>query len=136
MENKKLKTLLKNAGYKVTKPRLLVLSFLSKTKNPVSAKEIIQNLRLDQVTVYRTLEALKKECIVSQIDFKENSAYFELKDEKKDHHHIVCTQCKKVEDFIGCDYKKIANITLKKTRDFAKITNHSFEFFGVCKSCT
>ena len=127
--------LLKKAGYKITRPRLLVLSFLAKAKHPVSAKEIIQGLRIDQVTVYRTLEALKREEIIRQVSFQENAAYFELQDAEKDHHHIVCIECKKVEDFTGCESEKLAKKIINKKSDFARITNHSFEFFGVCKSC-
>ncbi len=129
---------LKDAGYKITKPRLLVLSFLMSSKKPVSVKAIIKNVKgkLDQVTVYRILEMLKKDNIVSQIDLQDDSAYFELKDNKKDHHHIICTECKKIKDFTGCESVKLSNKALQQVPEFSKINSHSFEFFGICKSCS
>jgi Fe2+ or Zn2+ uptake regulation protein len=122
---------------KVTQQRLCVLGFLIQATDPVSAKTIVTYAKrhhVDQATVYRILERFKDSSIVNQIDLKEDFAYFELKD-IKDHHHVICVQCKKIQDFTGCDYKKIVNTALKQTRGFAKITSHSFELFGVCNTC-
>ena len=129
--------LLKKAHLKVTKPRLLVLSLLKKNKHPINIKEIIKSstVKIDQVTLYRVLEDLKSDGIVRQIYFQESCAYFELKDDASDHHHIVCTQCKKGKDFMGCQSEKLADKVLFRTPAFAKITNHSFEFFGICNAC-
>jgi len=137
MQHSDLKTLLKQTGYKITKPRLLVLSLLRKSANPLSAKEITghaRKLSIDQATIYRTLELFKKAGLIQEINLQENRAYFELKD-SRDHHHIICVECKKIEDFNGCDYQTLADTIIKQHGDFAKITNHSFEFFGICKSC-
>lgn len=124
------------AGFRATKPRLDLLSLLQKVKYPLSINELMGQLgTVDQVTIYRTLNAFKKTGIVNQIDFHDNAARYEYKDAKHDHHHIICITCKKVEDFVGCDYKRLAGEVLKQTPRFAKITGHSFEFFGVCNTC-
>ncbi len=130
--------LLYRHNLKITRQRLLVLDFLMRAKNPISAKMIVSYAKqhhVDQATVYRILERFKSVDMINQIDLKEDFAYFELKDTKSDHHHIVCVECKKVEDFTGCNYEKLITNLLENNRGFAKITSHSFELFGVCKSC-
>src|SRR3989338_9126782 len=138
LEKFRLEDIIRKAGFRATKPRLALLSLLQVAKYPLNIKEIMGKLETaaaDQVTIYRTLDAFKKAGIVNQIDFQDNATRYEYKDTEHDHHHIVCVTCKKVEDFIGCDYKKLAGEVLKQTPCFAEITDHSFEFFGKCKTC-
>ncbi len=132
------KDAIRKAGLRATKPRLALLSILQTTKRPLSIKEIMGTLgtaTADQVTVYRMLDAFKKAGIVNQIDFQDNATRYEYKDTEHDHHHLVCVMCKKVDDFIGCDYKRLAGEVLKQAPRFAEITGHSFEFFGTCRAC-
>ena len=130
--------LLHRCNLKITRQRLLVLHFLMRAKNPTSAKMIVNYAKhhhVDQATVYRILERFKDSNMINQIDLKEDFAYFELKDDKNDHHHLVCVACKKVEDFTGCNYETLMSKLDKNSHGFAKITGHSFELFGVCKTC-
>ena len=138
MIKKNFMKMLYQAGCSVTKRRLMLLSFLASQKNPVNIKEImgqIDQKEIDQATVYRILNLFKEKGIVNQIDFHQDAAYFELQSPQNDHHHIICTQCKKVTDFTGCENKKIISNALQQAPEFATITNHSFELFGICKSC-
>lgn len=133
-----LADIIRKAGFRATRPRLLVLSFLKKVTYPVGIKEIVVGVgskNVDQVTVYRILDAFKKAGVVVQMDFQHGRAYYELKDAKHDHHHIICTGCNKIEDFTGCDYDKLAHKALSQTKGFARVTNHSLELFGLCKAC-
>lgn len=133
-----LAEVIREAGFRATKPRLLVLAHLQKARYPLCIKEIIEGIgrkNADQVTVYRILDSFKKAGLAVQVDFRHGRAYYELKDAKHDHHHIVCTNCDKVEDFTGCEYEKLATKALKQTHGFAKVTNHSVELFGLCNTC-
>lgn len=131
-------SIIRGVGFRATDTRKLVYSFLRKSKYPVNIKEIVDAIgadKIDQVTVYRILEAFSKVNLVQRIDFRQGHAYFELVDEKHDHHHIVCTKCNTIKDFYGCNFGKFAKDALKKVKGFSKITGHSLEFFGVCNSC-
>ncbi len=131
-------SMIREAGYKVTAPRLLVLSLLQKAKYPLSIKNILKKTgknKIDQVTIYRILDAFKRAGIVNQIDFQKDCAYYELKDIHHDHHHIVCVQCNDIKDFVGCEYEKLAEKALQQVPEFAHITSHSLEFFGLCNTC-
>lgn len=129
---------LKKAGIRLTVPRIRIFSVLQKASYPMSIEDVKKHKdakEIDTVTVYRTLEAFKRNGLVVQIDFRLGRALYEFVEEKRDHHHIVCTSCSKVEDFTGCEYQPLAKHALKQSKDFARITSHSLEFFGLCTPC-
>lgn len=128
---------IKNAKLKLTPTRILVLELLHKNHKPLSVKDIYQKLekeKLDQVTIYRVLNSFAKAGLVRTVEFGDGQSRYEMKDEH-DHHHIVCEKCYKVSDFTGCIAPEITKKALVQAKDFASITRHSFELFGVCKSC-
>lgn len=130
------KELLRKRGLKATSPRLLILSLLRKSRSPLSIRSILKEVEdINFVTIYRTLDTFKKKGLASQVDFQHGHAHFEFNDER-DHHHIVCTDCGKIEDFVGCGYDKIAQKAMKEVRGFKSFTGHSFELFAVCNPCS
>lgn len=128
---------IRKAGLRATKPRTLLLSYLRKLKRPQTVIEIAGGLKrsIDQVTVYRTIESFKKAGLVRELELGQGRPQYELADERNHHHHVVCTNCDKVQDFTGCDSDKLAGKALKQVKGFAEITGHSAEFFGLCNSC-
>lgn len=133
-----IESLLKRAGSRNTGPRALVLEVLAHAPKPLSTRELFAKVSkqgIDQVTVYRILKAFTEKGIVRQIDFGHDQAYFEIADDKHDHHHIICTSCHKVADFVGCDAEPLIKSALKQSREFSKVIRHSFELYGLCKKC-
>ncbi len=125
---------LHRAGFRATLPRLMVLAFLKNTQYPLSILHIAKAVRknVDQVTVYRVVEAFSKAGLIRQSDLGEGRVYEYAVHE---HHHLICTQCRKVAD-IGCsDFPRIARNALKQTRGFAEVKSHSLELFGLCRPC-
>ena len=130
---------LKNKGYRFSEVRNLILTSLDNNKRPLSVTDFQQSLKLKKVsanktTIYRELDSLKKEGIILELQLKGNKRWYELSS-RDHHHHIICVDCDKVEDFAGCDSKNLINKALKQAPDFAEITNHTVDFFGLCKSC-
>ena len=128
--------ILRREGFKATSPRIAVLKALQSSSKPLTVQEIVGKIgkQVDQATVYRTLEALVASRVVRIIELRHGHAHYELRDEE-DHHHIVCTKCSRIEDIHEC----IANSMLKKVisqSNFASVTDHSLEFFGICKNCS
>jgi Fe2+ or Zn2+ uptake regulation protein len=128
---------LREAGVRATKQRRALIMFLATTHQPQTVQQILDGVqpRIDQATIYRMLQILRDAGLVRQIDFYRGNLLYELSDPMLDHHHVVCKRCSRVEDFVGCDYEKIAETALKQVRGFAAIDSHSFELFGVCKEC-
>jgi len=124
---------LRKIGEKATKPRVLILSFLDKSKKPISADDLILKTKLDKATIYRVLDFLTKKSIVRLIDLRQGKRLYELSSHC-DHHHVICTKCKQIVAIDICVFKSVGKRVLKKS-NFAQINDHSMEFFGICKKC-
>ena len=130
--------ILRKAGFRATKPRVALLTLFSTASTPLSILQSVTHLvpkKIDQVTIYRMIEAFKSAGIVREVNFQGERPRYELSDTEHDHHHIVCTNCHKIEDFIGCDITKLEKRALQQSH-FAKVTGHSFDLYGLCNSCT
>ncbi len=128
--------ILRKSGYKATPSRLAILGVFKETRNPMSAQEIIDALPsdTDQATVYRTLKLLNEKGVIKQIDLRHNHAHYELAD-LKEHHHLVCVRCGRIEDVHHCGALAVQDAVLKSSRHFAEISSHSLEFYGICTAC-
>lgn len=129
---------LKQAGLKVTMPRVKVLRILDECKNQHLSAENVYKLLLEQgedvglATVYRVLTQFESAGLVKRHNFEGGYAVFELSDGEH-HDHLVCSKCGKVEEFID-DVIEERQITIAKERNF-KITDHILNIYGICPSC-
>jgi Fe2+ or Zn2+ uptake regulation protein len=89
---------------------------------------------IDETTVYRIIKLLNKQGVIKQIDLRHNHAHYELSG-MKEHHHIICLHCGKVEDVDKCGVQDMQVRVLSNSKHFAKINEHALEFYGVCKAC-
>jgi Fur family ferric uptake transcriptional regulator len=95
---------LRNAGLKVTLPRLKILEMLEhSTTRHLSAEEIYRQLKetgedIGLATVYRVLTQFETAGLVTRHHFEGGHAVFEL--ERGHHHdHMVCVRCGHVTEF-------------------------------------
>lgn len=125
--------ILQEKGLKTTSARIAVLDHLEKQKNPIDVLTIVESLnsQADQATIYRILEVLTQKGIVNRLEFGEGKYRYEI--EKEHHHHLVCTNCGKIED-IEIDLSDDFDREVFKKKGF-KVESHSLEFFGLCRSC-
>ncbi|HVU06603.1 MAG TPA: transcriptional repressor [Candidatus Paceibacterota bacterium] len=122
------------AKRKVTKARIHILTALSHFDRPVSIKELRRSVQKhDTATLYRTLETLLKAKLVRKIDIGSTEALYETNIGRPHHHHITCTACGAMESVDACAPMPSANSLAMKR--FAEITDHTLEFFGICKRC-
>jgi Fur family transcriptional regulator, ferric uptake regulator len=121
-------------GFRLTRQRKIILESL--TKHPQSISDICaemknRNIKIDQVTVYRSIKTLLKLGVVGKLRLNQNGAKFELLDQNH-HHHLVCEKCGLVQNVpINDDYL----IRYISSRTEFKINSHSFEFYGFCTAC-
>jgi Fur family ferric uptake transcriptional regulator len=123
-------------SFKKTPARLAINDFFSSVNTPVDVEQIVQHLRsqkleTNKVTVYRILDFLFKNRIINRVEFGEGKYRYELK--KNHHHHLVCTNCGKIEEVEG-DFLKKMEDDIFKSKKF-KVESHSLEFFGLCEDC-
>ncbi|MDE1919152.1 MAG: transcriptional repressor [Patescibacteria group bacterium] len=130
--------MLRKQGLKVTPQRLELISLLTRLKEPMSAHEIKAKWKqgdIDTVTLYRALDALVDAGIVQRVDLQHGHTDYELLVPGEHHHHLVCTDCGTIEDFVGCPGKNMEKLALKSSSQFVSLREHSLEFFGTCKTC-
>ncbi len=128
--------LLRAAGFKVTPQRIQLLEVLSKEERPLTVSELKEKLAgIDQVTIYRALEAMATKEIVRKVDTKHAYTHYELVATKAHHHHAICIVCGMVEDVELCLPPTLEQEVRKRLKHFSAISGHSLEFIGRCKQC-
>ena len=129
---------LKDAGLKITMPRLKVLQILeSSTEHHLSAEDVYKAL-LDMgedvglATVYRVLTQFEAAGLINRHNFEGGFSVFELC-QGNHHDHLVCVKCGKVEEFVD----EIIETRQKMIAERAqfKMTDHALNIYGLCASC-
>lgn len=127
---------LRKDGRRITAFREAALKIFLKAKRPLSAAEVLgrvtKKTQVHKTTVYRELEILTSLKILTEVDFNDGVTRYELSGEH--HHHIVCTNCSKIDSVsLSSDIEAAMKEVSKKVG--YKQVSHSLEFFGVCRSC-
>jgi Fur family ferric uptake transcriptional regulator len=129
---------LRNAGLKVTLPRVKILEILERS-NPrhISAEDMYKAL-LDSgediglATVYRVLTQFETAGLVTRHHFEGGHSVFEL-NQGAHHDHILCVKCGRVDEFVDAEIesrqKKIAS-----AKGY-EMTDHSLYIYGICSNC-
>lgn len=130
---------LQKNGYKITRPRAVIISALDKSKNPYNPYELSSYLescgeKVDTVTIYRVLELFLQLNLVHKVDNKYIAcSEFSCTNHKHCHHQFICNQCKGVSEIHVNDASFIKK--LSQSYPQISITEHRFQFSGLCKSC-
>ncbi len=137
MKAEQMVTRLKATGRRMTVQRRAVMDSLSKLGCAQDAMDIYLHARraypqLGLVTVYRTLEALVERGLVYPLYFGDGRTRYELTEEGRHHHHLVCVTCGTVETLEECLLKPVEGKRLG--RGF-EVTSHRLELFGYCQRC-
>ncbi|QGG80569.1 ferric iron uptake transcriptional regulator [Litorivicinus lipolyticus] len=129
---------LKNAGLKVTGPRVRVLEHLETTRDRhLSAEDIWSALKehgdeASLATVYRVLTQFEAAGLVQRHTFEGNTSVFELADEEH-HDHMVCTKCGSVTEYVD-------EIIERRQHEIAdahgfEVSDHVHVIYGLCRQC-
>ncbi len=129
---------LRKKGYKLTGPRLAIISYLARDKGHPAVQQIYDNIRSEYpgigvATVYRTVDLLLELGIVRAVTIKNNCPRYEANWPGDHHHHLVCKSCGRITEFGSCNFQLITEEIEKVTR--YKIEEHSLEAYGLCSQC-
>ena len=127
---------LRQADIKVTTARMAVIEFLESLTSPADVSSILKylkdkNFSTDQATVYRILDLFYKKGIIQRIELGEGKYRYEKSN--KHHHHLICSNCGKIEDIEG-DFVSDIESQIRKKSGFL-VKSHALEFFGICSNC-
>jgi Fur family ferric uptake transcriptional regulator len=131
---------IRNAGLKVTLPRIKILEMLENRGNAerhLTAEEVYKSLitegeEIGLATVYRVLTQFEAAGLVKRHHFEGGNSVFELN--RGEHHdHMVCVECGHVEEFSDEVIEKRQQ-EIAGQKGFA-LTDHSLCLYGVCYNC-
>ncbi len=105
---------LKEKGIRLTRQRQILMDVIDKSGRHLDAEGLYElakqrDPKLNRVTVYRTLKLLKKGGLVDELDLMHYSGdqhFYETR-RKREHAHVICLRCGKVEEFFGDPLQKL-----------------------------
>ena len=110
---------LKQAGLKVTLPRMKILDMLQHQDSLHLTAEAIYRALVDSgeeiglATVYRVLTQFETAGLVKRHHFESGHSVFEL-DQGEHHDHILCLECGRIEEFCDEEIERRQNIIAQR----------------------
>ncbi len=138
-ENQALKKVLHEHELKATSQRIALLKLLDGTSEHFDAEEIYLELRqrqknVSRATVYRSLETLVDQNLVTKLDFGDGRMRYERSQGEDEHHdHLICERCGKVIEFFNLEMEA-QQLFVCEEHDFVP-SNHTMHIFGTCSDC-
>lgn len=130
---------LKNAGLKVTTPRVKILQILEKQvdERHLTAEQVYKILlsedeEIGLATVYRVLTQFEAAGLVTRHHFEGGNSVFEL-DKGVHHDHILCMKCGKVDEFADEIIETRQKAIAEKLG--YELTDHGLYLYGFCAKC-
>jgi Fur family ferric uptake transcriptional regulator len=136
-----IEKILKDKNYKMTFSRREILKSFLVEEGHLRAEDIYFIVKKEGIslpTVYRNIEVLKQNDIISEISIN-GDRFFELKSfsRKRVHFHFKCNNCKKIIEYFDTDL--VVNLIDIKNeiekRYGNNIDNIDIVFEGCCKEC-
>jgi len=126
---------------RMTAGREQVVDVLAATDRPLTIPEILAARRgLAQSSVYRTLVVLEQAGVVHRVVTHDEFARYELaEDLTGHHHHLVCSNCGRVEDLPASDSieRSVAAAVAQAARRVGfRTEHHRLDLVGTCADCT
>ena len=130
---------LKDAGLKITVPRLKVLQILEQSRDHHLSAEDVYKALLEMgddvglATIYRVLAQFEAVGLVQRHNFEGGYSVFELS-QGEHHDHLVCISCGRVEEFVD-EVIEQRQLKIAERAQF-KMTAHALNIYGHCYNCS
>src|ERR1043166_1890173 len=131
---------LSERGIRLTRQRRVILQVMDDAEQHLDVDQIFERAKtidpgVHLVTVYRTIELLKKERLIDELDLlhlRGDRHYYETHG-PRDHIHVACLRCGKVREFESRLYEQLKE---QIARDFnMQVTVSRTEVGGYCAEC-
>jgi Fur family ferric uptake transcriptional regulator len=136
----KLQQAVAKRGIRMTRQRRVILQVMDQAEQHLDVDQILARAQeidpeVHLVTVYRTIDLLKKHGLIDELDLlhlRGDRHYYETHG-PRDHIHVACLRCGKVREFESQLYEQLKQ---QIARDFdMKVTVSRTEVGGYCAEC-
>lgn len=133
----RLVPLLKSRGYRLTPQRRVILEALERARHHTTVEEVARRVNervggVDASTVYRTLELLEAEGLVTHTHFDDGVTRWHLASEEA-HQHLVCRSCGEEQE-LDLALLEPASRRIRERFGFEADMAH-FAIAGLCPKC-
>ena len=127
-------------GIRMTQQRRAILRVMETASNHLDAGQILRKAQkldptIDRSTVYRTLQLLKRQGLIDELDLMHihgEGHYYERK-LGRDHIHMACLRCGKITEFVSDVFEQLKQQVEKDCRFRVLISR--LEIGGYCSAC-
>lgn len=136
----RLESELAKRGRRLTRQRRAIVQVMDQAERHLDAGSILRHAKkidpgVHRVTVYRTIEMLKKEGLIDELDLlhiRGDQHYYESHG-PRDHIHVACLKCGKVREFESDLYDRMKKQIEQDLK--IRITVTRTEVGGYCEDC-
>ena len=135
-----LQNALRQRGIRLTRQRRVILQVMDAAEQHLDVDQILDRAQkispeVHLVTVYRTIDLLKKEGLIDELDLlhlRGDRHYYETHG-PRDHIHVACLRCGKVREFESRLYEQLKD-QIARDCDI-RVTVSRTEVGGICNDC-
>jgi len=136
----RLQNELMSRGLRMTNQRRTILSVVETAKQHLDASQILRRAHkidphIDRVTVYRTLNLLKRHGLIDELDLMhlEGEKHFYERRPQRDHIHMACLRCGRIMEFESNLFERLKGQIQRECQFHIVVTR--VEVGGYCSQC-
>lgn len=120
-------------GHRITASRRRVVDAVMAQASHFTVDDVLHEApKVGRATVFRTMKLLTDLNVVCRVLMDDGTLHYRVS-ARGHHHHLVCRECGRVEDFAMCDVTSLVNELARNTQ--YEIEGHWLEVYGRCRSC-
>ena len=120
-------------GHRVTPSRRAVIAAILQQNEHFTVDDLLSYQGAGRATVFRTIRLLTEIGAVCRVLMEDGSLHYRVSERAKHHHHVVCSDCGRVQDLDQC---VVADVMRELSGDTGfEIQGHWLELYGKCSRC-
>ena len=124
---------LEERGHRVTGPRRAVASAVFSHQDHFTVEDILCQLpRVGRATIFRNVKLMVQMSLLCRVILDDSRVHYQVA-ERRHHHHIICNECGRTGDLLGCDFED--ELRAKAEAQGLVMESHRLEVYGRCREC-